>query len=169
IQSLDIHIFIESADDFNIPRIAQMTQKTNQFNLTTKRYSESDIRSGIHSGWQVFCMSVSDRFGDNGITGCIIINGRFIDSFLLSCRVLGKNIEFAIMKSILSLLKRKGVQSINAQFSPTVKNKQVEDFYDKCGFSLVNKDSSGAKLYKIDLTNADLTVKPFYHIVFKNE
>ena len=164
LESLDIHIRIEMANEFNIPRIAQMTQKTNQFNLTTRRYSESDIRSRLDNGWDICCMSVSDRFGDNGITGCLLMNGNEIDSLLLSCRILGKGIEYAFLKTILAGLRDKGIKSIKAEYIPTAKNTQVADFYDRCGFTLTGQEQDGTKTYIINLSEVDLSVKPYYSI-----
>lgn len=165
LKSLDIQIRIERANEFNIPRIAQMTQKTNQFNLTTKRYSEADIRSRVEAGWEIFCMSVSDKFGNNGITGCILVDGTEIDSFLLSCRILGKGIEFAFLNSVLTLLRNRGVLQVVAKFIPTAKNAQVADFYDHCGFSVTNQEEKGETTYSLDLASADLSIKSYYTIV----
>lgn len=164
IKSLDIQIQIESANGFNIPRIAQMTQKTNQFNLTTKRYTEADIRQQLENGWKVYCMSVSDRFGDYGITGCMIINDTDIDSLLLSCRILGKDIESAFLKTVMRVLKTDGCEALSASFIPTSKNNQVSDFYDRCGFAVTEVKKSGEKKYYIDLRGADLDTKPYYQI-----
>jgi hypothetical protein len=100
--SLDMQLDIIPADEHNLPRIAQMTQKTNQFNLTTKRYTDADVKGFLADGWKIWCISVADRFGDNGITGCIMVRPTpvpspkvrvlEIDTFLLSCRILGKGI-----------------------------------------------------------------------------
>lgn len=168
IKSLDIHIRIEKANAFSIPRIAQMTQKTNQFNLTTKRYTEADISSFLDQGWGVFCMSVSDRFGDSGITGCVFINGQEVDSLLLSCRILGKDIEYAFIKSILKEYKEKGYRTISARYIPSPKNSQVECFYENCGFSLKGSSPSGEKEYEIDLNETDLAIKPLYSITLND-
>ena len=165
LESLNIQIRIEKANEFNIPRIAQMTQKTNQFNLTTKRYTESDIRSRLEDGWEIFCLSVSDRFGDNGITGCVFINGSGIDSLLLSCRILGKGIEFAFINTILTILKNRGERQVSAVFIPTAKNAQVADFYDKCGFTVISHGNDGAKMYSLDLVSAELNIKSYFTIV----
>jgi FkbH-like protein len=164
IESLDIHLDIESAHQFNIPRIAQMTQKTNQFNLTTKRYTEADVQSRIEEGWSVYCLRVSDRFGDSGITGCVFIHQDEIDSFLLSCRILGKGIEYAFLKAVMSLLKKDGVENLSAKYFPTAKNSQVKVFYDRCGFSLVDESADGVKSYSINLRTADLATKSYYCI-----
>lgn len=167
LENLNIQITIERANDFNIPRIAQLTQKTNQFNLTTKRYTDADVRSFLEAGWKIWCVSVSDRFGDNGITGCVIVNGSVIDTFLLSCRVLGKGVEVAFIKKILTILKEDGVDEMKATYIPTAKNVQVKDFYEKCGFACVSEDVDGQKSYAIDLKNADLEIKEYYHIKMK--
>lgn len=163
LRSLDIHLTIERANDFNIPRIAQMTQKTNQFNLTTRRYTDADIRRFQQKGWMIWCLSVSDKFGDSGITGCIIVNGYEIDTLLLSCRVLGKGIEFAFVKTVLGLLRKEGICDISACYLPTTKNSQVADFYTKCGFSLVS-EKDGVKRYRMSLADAELRVENYYHI-----
>jgi FkbH-like protein len=163
LESLDIQITIEAANEFNIPRIAQMTQKTNQFNLTTKRYTDADVKGFLANGWKIWCISVADRFGDNGITGCIMINGDEIDTFLLSCRILGKGIEKAFVKQILLELRSQGLTEIRATYLPTAKNAQVADFYDKCGFALVS-EKEGEKSYMIDLVQADLDIEKYYHI-----
>ena len=167
LESLDIQITIEAANEFNIPRIAQMTQKTNQFNLTTKRYTDADVKVFLANGWKIWCISVADRFGDNGITGCIMVNGDTIDTFLLSCRILGKGIEKAFIKKILAKLKEGGIETVKASYIPTVKNAQVSDFYDCCAFSCVAEHQDGSKNYALDLESADLEIEKYYHINFK--
>lgn len=167
LKSLDIQITIESANEFNIQRIAQMTQKTNQFNLTTRRYTDADVKGFVEAGWKIWCISVADKFGDNGITGCVMVNGNEIDTFLLSCRILGKGIEFAFAKKVMSLLKGSGVSMLTAKYLPTAKNAQVKDFYERCGFVCVAEQEGGDKLYKCELTSTDLTIKDLYHIIVK--
>lgn len=166
LESLNIHITIEAANEFNIPRIAQMTQKTNQFNLTTKRYTDADVKGFLAQGWKIWCISVADRFGDNGITGCILVNGNEIDTFLLSCRILGKGIENAFIKKVMVLLKESGMASIKATYLPTAKNAQVKDFYEKCGFTCT-EEIEGMKQYTIDLYDANLQIESCYHIILK--
>lgn len=166
IRSLDIHIDIAKANEFNVPRIAQMTQKTNQFNLTTHRYTEADINSFIANGDSVYCISVSDKFGDNGITGEIIIkhNGdeAEIDTLLLSCRILGKDIEKAFVKVMLNLLNQNGIAKVKARYIQTAKNAQVANFYDKLGFNLVSEDA-GEKQYELNLAKA-VEIPDYYTI-----
>lgn len=167
LRSLNIQMVIEQANDFNLQRIAQMTQKTNQFNLTTHRYTDADVRKFLSDGWRIWCLDVSDKFGDNGITGCMMItpDGE-IDTYLLSCRILGKGIEFAFVKQILHILLHEGVQKLTASYIPTPKNSQVTEFYDKCGFSLVSEDD-GTRNYAVNIDSLNLEIEDYYHITVK--
>lgn len=166
IKSLNIRIDISPADKFNIQRIAQMTQKTNQFNLTTHRYSEADINSFIKKGDNVWCISVSDKFGDNGITGAIIVskngNQAYVDTLLLSCRILGKGIEDVFFKAIMNILRSYGITKVHATYLPTAKNSQVSDFYDRQGMTLIT-NIDGKKTYEIILEQA-LYIPEYYNI-----
>lgn len=153
--SLNTTISIDKADTFNIPRIAQLTQKTNQFNLTTKRYTEPEISDLNNKGNLVFCASVSDRFGDNGITavGIVLLNGHAasIDSYLLSCRILGREIESALIRVVLNYLFENGIHTIESKYIPTLKNRQTEAFYDKLGF-IPTVHPDGKKDYTLNMT-----------------
>lgn len=139
IKSLNLTVTSLPIGNLTIPRIAQLTQKTNQFNVTTIRYNEEDIaRFASSKEYLVECFRVGDKFGDYGITGVLIVKmeqaGWRIDTFLLSCRVLGKNIEFVIMAALLAEAKKQKVDTILANFISTAKNKPAEDFYRQCGF-----------------------------------
>jgi len=140
LSQLGIKIKIKKADQFTIPRIAQLILKTNQFNLTTHRYQEEDIRNFSHDkNMLVGCAQVEDKFGDNGITGAFIVRKDnpsewTIDTFLLSCRVMGRGAEDAIMAFILNEAKAEGVTKIRGQYIPTNKNKPCEDFLPSYGF-----------------------------------
>ena len=170
IRSLKIEIQIESMDAFNQSRIAQMTQKTNQFNLTTHRYTESDLSGFIKEGWQIFALRAKDRFGDNGITGTIMLKPcescYEIDTFLLSCRILGKGIESAFLLSVLNELRHEGIRGIKSSFIPTAKNAQTATFYEQLGFVLERVDESGNKYYHINL-DEDRVVEPYYKIIVR--
>jgi FkbH-like protein len=166
--SLDIAIDVIPADNHNLPRIAQMTQKTNQFNLTTHRYDESDVRQRIDKGWHIFCMNVSDRFGDNGITGTIFLEPVDdltvnIDTLLLSCRILGKGIEEAFLKTVLNLLRLDGYRTVRATYLPTAKNGQTADFYDRMGMTSTAATADGAKHYEMVLDSV-FEIKNCYNI-----
>ena len=136
LRSLEMKLKIERVDaqSMSIPRVAQMTQKTNQFNLTTRRYTEDDIRSMIARGAEVWTLAVSDRFGDNGVTGLMILkpdNGWIIDTLLMSCRVLGKGIEEAFFKTVIGRYEG----ALAAQYIPTAKNGHVAEFYERMGMN----------------------------------
>ena len=141
-----------------VARLAQLSQKTNQFNLTTKRFTELEMERYIKgSSEKVFCFNLSDNFGDYGITGlCIIVNcGRdvlecSINTFLISCRVIGRNVEFVFMDYILKHLLNSGIKQLNAEYVATAKNSQVENFYEKFGFIQVSSDTKH-KTYELDL------------------
>lgn len=140
LKQLDIKITIKDANQFTIPRISQLTLKTNQFNLTTKRYQEEDIlRFSTDKSKIVGCAQVEDKFGDNGITGAFIINKDTptewsIDTFLLSCRVMGRGIEDAILGHILQKAKTQGVSKVKGTYIPTKKNMPCEHFLSNYGF-----------------------------------
>ena len=140
LKQLDLKISIKNANEFTIPRISQLTLKTNQFNLTTKRYQEADIKKfSQDQNYMIGCAQVEDKFGDNGITGVFIVHKEnpkewFIDTFLLSCRVMGREVEKGILGYILNKAKESGVERIKAQFIPSQKNKPIEDFLPSCSF-----------------------------------
>jgi len=143
LKHLDIKVKIKKADKFTIPRISQLTLKTNQFNLTTKRYQEEDIlKFSNDSNMMVRCAQIEDKFGDSGITNVFIIEKNDkewkIDTFLLSCRVIGRGIEDAIISYILKEAKNQGVEKIRANFIPTKKNSPAEAFLPNCGFKKEN-------------------------------
>lgn len=168
IGSLGIRMKISPVDDFSISRASQMTQKTNQFNLTTKRYSESDLVVLKNSGFEMFTLSVEDRFGDSGITGLIILRTTKdaknttieVDSFLLSCRILGRGIENEFLKSILNSYFDRGIHVVRASFIESHKNQLVSTFFDNFGFALVSQEEK-RKEYEIKLNGKILNDKRY--------
>ena len=166
--SLDMQLDVIPADEHNLARIAQMTQKTNQFNLTTRRYSEAELRQCLDQGWRIYCVSVSDRFGDSGITGAIIMQPvdditLNIDSLLLSCRILGKGIEEAFVKTVFNLMRLDGYRMLTADFLPTAKNGQTADFYDRMGMICEAASADGVKHYTMPLEGV-FEIKNCYNI-----
>lgn len=166
IRSLRIEMHIESLTDFNLARAAQMTQKTNQFNLTTHRYTERDLLEMKELGARFFVLSVKDKYGDNGITGLCISksNGETaeIDTLLLSCRILGKRIENAFMATVVNRLRAEGLPHIVAHYLPTAKNSQVADFYNRLGFKEISANEGG-KEYLL-APDKDISVEDLYII-----
>jgi FkbH-like protein len=166
LESLQMRLTVAEADAFSIPRIAQMTQKTNQFNLTTRRYTEADIKGKMEADARIYTLSVSDRFGDSGITGCIIIEDGEIDTLLLSCRILGKGIETAFVRTVQNRLLAEGISHLKATYIPTAKNGQVTDFYDRCGFTLTETLPDGTKHYLTEW-KVSFEIEPYYQIIEK--
>ena len=137
--SLGLSINIFWNQEISVVRTAQMTQKTNQFNLTTKRYTESDIIRLIDDPkYEIAVFSLSDQYGDYGITGLSIINIQnstaIIDSLLMSCRVIGRNAELTFFDQVVKKLLQKKIKTIKSDYLYSSKNKQVEYFYEKLGF-----------------------------------
>ena len=162
--SLEIQLSLVKNDKAHAPRIAQLTQKTNQFNLTTCRYTEIQVDQYIaDKNYEVYAMFVKDKFGDNGLTGVCILKedetdpkNVIIDSLLMSCRIIGRNIEFVYVSHIIKDLANKGYQKILAEYIPTKKNTQVENFYDKIGFSII-ENIDGVKHYKLNIADFEPT------------
>jgi FkbH-like protein len=144
---LQTKVTLEPAASFTIPRITQLTQKTNQFTMTTKRYSEEDIRRFAASrSHVVFSAKVEDKFGDSGTTGAVIIEKKpgawLIDTFLLSCRVIGRGVEEALLAHIAANARKEGANKLIGIFIPTSKNAPAKEFYSKSGFILAAKEGT---------------------------
>jgi FkbH-like protein len=156
---LIISVYVDNLKQ--VSRISQLTQKTNQFNLTTKRYTENEIKNLINSeSHSVISIGVSDKYGNNGIVGLAILDIAHpkIDTLLLSCRILGRNIEYKFMDILVSLLKTKGIKEISSQYVKTMKNQQTLDYYNKCRFDVVSKsdDNSQYCLHVDNYTNKNI-------------
>lgn len=166
IRDLEITLDIKEANEVTIPRAAQMTQKTNQFNLTSRRYTDADIRSMLLAGYKIYTLAVRDRFGDSGISGLCILktagSTAHIDSFLMSCRVLGKDIEYAFIASLLKRLQADGIITLTAEFIPSPKNIQVADFYKHAGFKETLSEN-GIKHYAMHLNETQIDLPENYN------
>lgn len=156
--SLQLRVVIYADDKSIISRMSQMSQKTNQFNLSTKRYTERDIRIFVtNDDSEVFAFSVSDKFGDSGVTGLCIVNFDYktqeadIDTLLMSCRIIGRNVEYVFMDYLIDFMKGEDIKTISARYIKTPKNEQVREFYDQCSFSLV-KSTGSVRHYSLDLS-----------------
>jgi FkbH-like protein len=155
LEGLATVIEVVPANDFMLPRVSQLTLKTNQFNMTTKRYLLSQLRKMIDEGGHcILGCSVTDRFGDNGITGCCIAKLKestaWLDTFLLSCRVLGRQVEFAFLGEAVRYLREKmNIRQIYAEYIPTAKNRANAGFYEKAGFRPVSSDE-GHTVFVLD-------------------
>jgi FkbH-like protein len=158
LSTLEIEIEISKDIERNIPRISQLTQKTNQFNLNTYRYTENQIEEMMHSSdTMVFNMFVKDKFGESGLTGVCIVRtdeqNAIIDTLLMSCRIIGRNIENAFINTIINALKEMRFEQLHARFTPSSKNSQVAKFYDTMGFTVISENHKH-KEYNLNLAEA---------------
>lgn len=143
-ESLGLELFVEFNSLKDKERLAQMTQKTNQFNFTTKRYTISDVENFIKNpDFTVISFSVLDRFGDYGITALAILDLRdakvLIDTFLMSCRIIGRDLELAIVDVIIDYLMSIGHETVQLDLIHTKKNIVVKEFGEKFSFQLVEE------------------------------
>lgn len=140
IKQLDIKLTYYVNDKRFISRMAQLTQRTNQFNLTTRRYTESDISAFLNRD-DVFLVALEyeDRFGKEGIVGLAIVfvegDSAVIDTFLMSCRIIGRKVEYNFMNYLIDYLKKMGIRKFYGEYIPTAKNIIVRNFYKECGFT----------------------------------
>jgi FkbH-like protein len=156
-RSLEQEAEIAMLGPANLARISQLTQKTNQFNLTTRRYSEQQISDlAAHPGCQVVSLRVRDRFGDHGLVGVAITQDQKndhscdIDTFLLSCRVIGRTVETALLSHLAETARARGLRYLRGWFLPTKKNVPAKDFYAQHGFTLQSSNGEGS-LWVLDL------------------
>ena len=142
LQSLGLVATIGVVDADTLPRVAQLLAKTNQFNLTTRRHSAAEIQAMIDAGAVALWLRLADRFGDHGLVGVAIAQAEAgaarIDTFLLSCRVLGRGAEVALLAD-LALRMSARAEVLIGEFLPTAKNAQVAEFYPRHGFALVGE------------------------------
>ncbi|MBU2581962.1 MAG: HAD-IIIC family phosphatase [Alphaproteobacteria bacterium] len=133
-----------------LPRVAQLHQRTNQFNLTTRRFDEADLAAFLAQPEtaRVYLARVRDRFGDHGITVAAVVRlagaGASIESFVMSCRVIARSIETAFLGAVIEDLMSLGVDTVTADYLPTPKNRIVEDFYPSHGFQSCSTAGDGA-------------------------
>lgn len=141
---------ISLAPKAHLARLSQLTKKTNQFNLTTRRYDEHQIEAFIGSAdWLVADFALADVFGDSGVVGLCMLrltaaDTAEIDTLLMSCRVIGRQAESAFLQALLRLLTQRGVRQVLADYLPTAKNMLVKDLLTQQGFAL-RKDGRYAR------------------------
>lgn len=168
--SLKTKLRIKIPDENEYQRVYQLILKTNQFNLTTIRYSYSSLCKILRDpGWILLSLHVSDKFGDSGLVGTIIVKKEstekwIINSYLISCRILGREIEQTLCKSLIQFAQKKNVKDLIGIYRPTTKNKPAMDFYSKMGFTLVSKNKFENK-YLLDLKKHKVII-PCYIKIF---
>jgi FkbH-like protein len=174
----DFFRFLEQEAELNpvseltLARIAQLTQKTNQFNLTTRRYTEAQITEmAKQAGWSIFSIRVRDRFGDHGLVGVAIAHDQGeqceIDTFLLSCRVIGRTVETALLAHLAKSAAERGCKRLQGWFLPTRKNAPARDFYSEHGFELLAQSCEGS-LWSLDLTQQEVAFPTWVKLITPN-
>lgn len=147
LKSLEMKGTIEEFDSVHYSRIAQLTNKSNQFNLTTRRYTQAEIEQiAKDDGYITLYGRLLDKFGDNGVVSLVIgkIEGQLlhVDLWLMSCRVLKRDMEFAMMDQLVAECRKRGINTIKGYYYKTAKNAMVRDFYGLMGFEKI-KDGPG--------------------------
>jgi len=148
LESLQMKAVITEFRSVDVPRLAQLINKSNQFNLTTRRRSESDVAAVMAVPEHIaFSMRLSDRFGDHGLISIVI--GRRdgevmeIDTWLMSCRVLKRQVEEEVLNELARLARARWCRRLRGIYLPTPKNDMVRDFYHRMGFALISESDTG--------------------------
>jgi FkbH-like protein len=166
--SLEMVVTFSRVNPATLSRTAQLTQKTNQFNLTTKRYSEQEIlEKTVDPAWQVLNINLRDKFGDSGQIGVAILHIQEdiceIDTLLLSCRVIGRTVETALLTYIAQQGISQGAKKIRGWFVPTAKNQPAKAFFSEHGFTQVKQDGAST-LWEYDLSRPRLDYPEWIHV-----
>lgn len=141
--NLEMTSQVKAFDKFTVPRVAQLSQRSNQFNLRTVRYTEADVETLASSaGHATFSFTLADKFGDNGLIAVIILSKQnkslFIDTWLMSCRVLKRGMENFTLNTLVHYARQEGFDTLVGEYIPTAKNSMVKDHYANLGFTEVN-------------------------------
>ena len=168
-RSLDMRLSIARISEATLARAAQLTQKTNQFNVTTRRYGEEEMRGLLMRGDRsAFIYGLADRFGDNGRIGIAIAthDGEHwdIDTLLLSCRVIGRTVESAMLAHVADSARRAGAKALRGWVVPTAKNAPARDVYERHGFRRVEMRGD-ATHWELDLARDVPDSPPWIQIV----
>lgn len=158
LKSLEMVAIIRPFDSVYLSRIAQLTNKSNQFNLTTRRYTQSEIEEiSANREYITLYGKLEDKFGDNGVVSVVIghvIEGVcHIDLWLMSCRVLKRGMEFAMMDMLVRHCLKRDIYEIRGYYYPTQKNHMVEDFYQLQGFELISCDEMKNTVWKCEIAS----------------
>jgi FkbH-like protein len=156
--SLGLQVDFRENETASIPRISELTLKSNQFNLTTLRQTPAEIREKMESPYHgVYSLTVTDRFGSAGLTGVLLMrwagDTAVVDAFLMSCRVIGRGVELSFWPRIAAEATRRGCRYLAATYVPSAKNAQVADFYDKLGLERQAVLPDGSVAYRSPLDN----------------
>jgi FkbH-like protein len=172
LRALNMVANIRAFDGFTMPRASQLLQRSNQFNLTTIRYSELELKAiAQNPDYEAFTLRLEDRLGDNGIVVVVIsrLRGKtlHVESWVMSCRVLGRRVEEATLDVLARLARARGCTRLAGEYRPSAKNAMVAGLYPSLGFVRDNDDGAAA-FYNLDLTGYrgrdDLPIKIDFHM-----
>ena len=169
-RGLEMELRIAPVDRGSLKRAAQLTQKTNQLNVTTRRYTELQLSTlGADPGWISMTVGLTDRFGDNGIIGVMLATigsqALDIDTFLLSCRVIGRGVETAMLAQLCDIADQRRLPALTGQLIPTAKNIPVRDLFERHGFAKVAEDAAGASVWRLDLPQQRVRWPEWFRVV----
>jgi FkbH-like protein len=162
LESLEMIAEIGEADDLTMGRIAQLVGKTNQFNLTTRRYSAAELEALSRDPRHVVLwIRIRDRFGDQGLVGVAILRleneAGVVDTLLMSCRMMNRYVEHALMAELVQRTRSAGRNRLLGEYRPTVRNSAVADLYPSLGFVRAADEDSGRDTFELDLATRDVT------------
>ena len=156
LKSLNMVSIVSGFTKFNIPRVAQLSQRSNQFNLRTDRYTETDIQAfAVDEDVIDLSFTLEDKFGDNGLIAVVIMKRQdeqtlFVDTWFMSCRVLKRGMENFTLNTMVTYAKQKGYKRIIGEYLPTPKNKMVENHYPDLGFTQVGGSNTAQYVLELD-------------------
>ena len=161
LKSLEMKGEIQGFVPVYMSRIAQLTNKSNQFNLTTKRYTQAEIEEVASDKDHITLYGrLTDKFGDNGVVSIVIgrIDGEnreelHMELWIMSCRVLKRDMEFAMMDELVEKARNMGIKKIIGYYYPTAKNMMVKEFYRLQGFTKISEDSEGNTTWMFEITD----------------
>ena len=167
---LEMEVTFALVDNSSVARAAQLTQKTNQFNVTTIRYSEAEVLERCADPDNlVKTVRVRDRFGDNGIVGVMMAHASEseveIDTLLLSCRVIGRTVETAMLAHVSEYAAQRGARRIRGRIVPTAKNAPARDLYERHGFQSHPSDSTEEAAWSLDLATGGIQYPKWMKVV----
>ena len=168
--SLELKVELTRNAQASVGRISELSQKSNQFNLTTRRYSVAEIEQMMEGDTRaVYSLEVSDKFGNAGLTGVVVMRYEdmavTVENFFMSCRVIGRGVEMSIWARIIADALKRGCTQLSAEFIPSSKNAQVADFYDRLGMRMT-KEENGSQQYAIAIADLITPTNPWIEMTY---
>ncbi len=170
LRSLGLQLRVQRRPQAQLARVSELMAKSNQFNLTTERPAAGALAAWMSDpGMQIYALSVCDRLIDHGLTGVLITvdegDAVRVHSFLMSCRVLGRGVEFAVWPVVVADALVRGRRRLQALFRPTDRNAQVADFYDRLGLDRRQVEADGSIVYEAELAGLRLTDNDWVEVI----